>query len=58
MIRVILDVLPEQLPEEVAAAIIGQNTVLVDGNEKPALYFENKYKNLAESLHGEILITE
>lgn len=53
MIRVILDTLPDPLP----ANIIGNNTVRVDGVEKPALYFEDHDIELAQSLGGEILQT-
>lgn len=54
MIRVILDILPDPLP----AGVIGNNTVLVDGVDKPALYFNNDDLDLAASLGGEILVTE
>ena len=54
MIRVILDELPDSLPREA----IGNNTVLVDEVDKPALYFNNYDLHIAESLGGDILITE
>ena len=54
MIRVILDELPDPLPREV----IGNNTVLVDGVDKPAIYFENYDLHIATALDGDILITE
>ena len=57
MIRVILDTLPDPLPDDVARSIIGQNTVLVDGVDKPAIYFKNADIALAESLGGEMLVT-
>jgi len=54
MIRVILDELPDPLPREA----IGNNTVLVDGVDKPAIYFENYDLHIATALGGDILITE
>jgi len=54
MIRVILDHLPDPLPPQA----IGNNTVLVGGVDKPALYFNNYDIHIAESLGGDILITE
>ena len=53
MIRVILDELPDPLPREA----IGNNTVLVAGVDKPALYFNNEDRELALSLGGEFLQT-
>lgn len=57
MIRVILDTLPDPLPDDVARQMIGQNTVLVGGVDKPAIYFENADIQVAESLGGEMLVT-
>ena len=54
MIRVILDHLPDPLPREA----IGNNTVLVDGIDKPAIYFNNYDLHIAAALDGDILITE
>lgn len=53
MIRVILDNLPDPLP----AGVIGNNTVLVNGVEKPALYFRDEDLDIAQALGGEILQT-
>lgn len=53
MIRVLLDTLPDPLPDQ----IIGNNTVLVDGVDKPALYFRDEDLEIAQSLGGEILQT-
>lgn len=57
MIRVIVDELPDQMPDSVARAMIGQNTVLVDGVDRPALYFENADQSVAESIGGVMLVT-
>lgn len=57
MIRVIVDTLPDPLPDDVARCAIGQNTVLVDGVDKPALYFQNADIAVAKSLGGEMLLT-
>lgn len=57
-VRVILDTLPDPLPSDVERKVIGRSGVIVDGVEKPALYFENHDLDLAASLGGEILITE
>lgn len=54
MIRVILDELPDPLPREA----IGNNTVLVDGVDKPAIYFNNYDLPIAQALMGDLLITE
>ena len=53
MIRVILDELPDPLPREA----IGNNTVLVAGVDKPALYFNDEDRELALSFGGEFLQT-
>lgn len=58
MIRVILDTLPDPLPDDVARAVIGQNAVAVGGVDKPALYFENSDIAIAQTLGGEILVTQ
>ena len=54
MIRVLLDALPEPLPREA----IGHNIGMVDGVDKPAVYFNNDDIDLAASLGGEMLVTE
>jgi hypothetical protein len=45
------------LPDDVARIIIGESTVIVDGVDKPAVYFENADIAVAESLGGEMLVT-
>ena len=54
MIRVILDELPDPLPREA----IGNNTVLVDGIDKPAIYFNSSDRATAEALGGDLYDTE